>query len=201
MPDLLPPGLLMMVGALVLLVLGRVARPYAFLTVGALVLLYITGLEPGDRMTLPLATYELVPLEVDRLSLLFGYVFGITVLVGGIYALHLEDVGQQVAALLYAGSSLGAVFAGDLFSLVVFWEVMALSSAYLIWARGTTESYRAAMRYLFVHLFGGSLLLGGVLWHLSETGSIAFAEFEAPVRRLQDVLCKPQSESAAVDGL
>ena len=180
MPDLLPPGLLMMVGALVLLVLGRVARPYAFLAVGALVFLYIMGLEPGDRLTVPLATYELVPLEVDRLSLLFGYVFGITVLVGGIYALHLEDVGEQVAALLYAGSSIGAIFAGDLFSLVVFWEVMALASAYLIWARGTTDSYRAAMRYLFVHLVGGSLLLGGVIWHVSQTGSLEFVPFAEP---------------------
>ena len=180
MLDVLPPGLLMMMGSLLLLVLGRPARPFAFLAVGALVLLYMTGLEPGDRLTMPLATYELVPLEVDRLSLLFGYVFGVTVLVGGIYALHVDDVGQQVSALLYAGSSLGAVFAGDLFTLVVFWEVMALTSAYLIWARRTTESYRAAMRYLFVHLVGGSLLLAGVIWHVSNTGSLEFTPFAEP---------------------
>jgi multicomponent Na+:H+ antiporter subunit D len=98
--------------------------------------------------------------------------------VAGIYALHLKDTGQQVSALLYAGSGLGAVFAGDLFTLVFFWEIMAVTAAYLVWARRNRESYDSALRYLYVHLFGGALLMGGVLWHISETGSIAFTAFE-----------------------
>jgi multicomponent Na+:H+ antiporter subunit D len=41
------------------------------------------------------------------------------------------------------------------------------------------NSGRAGMRYLFVHVLGGKLLLAGVLWHLADTGSLAFVGFDA----------------------
>jgi multicomponent Na+:H+ antiporter subunit D len=94
--------------------------------------------------------YTLIPTRVDELSLVFGYVFVIITFLGGIYAYHIKSTGERVATLLYAGSSLGVVFAGDLITLVVFWEIMAVSSVYLIWARGTALSRGAGMRYLMV---------------------------------------------------
>jgi multicomponent Na+:H+ antiporter subunit D len=118
--------------------------------------------------------YTLIPTRVDELSLVFGYVFVIITFLGGIYAYHIKSTGERVATLLYAGSSLGVVFAGDLITLVVFWEIMAVSSVYLIWARGTELSRGAGMRYLMVHLFGGSILIAGALMHINQTGSILF---------------------------
>jgi multicomponent Na+:H+ antiporter subunit D len=176
---LLPPGLILIVGALLLPLVPRAARSWAFLVPPILALLHLSGLEVGTQATWRFATFDLVPLYVDTLALVFGWIFALVALVAGVYALHIRDTGQQVSALLYAGSGLGAVFAGDLFSLVFFWEIMAFASAYLVWARRTKESYASAMRYLFVHLFGGSLLMGGVLWHISQTGSIAFTAFES----------------------
>ncbi len=176
---LLPPGLILIVGALLLPLVPRAARSWAFLVPPILALLHLSGLEAGTQATWRFATFDLVPLYVDTLALVFGWIFALVALVAGVYALHIRDTGQQVSALLYAGSGLGAVFAGDLFSLVFFWEIMAFASAYLVWARRTKESYASAMRYLFVHLFGGSLLMGGVLWHISQTGSIAFTAFES----------------------
>ena len=76
--------------------------------------------------------------------------------------------------MLYAGSAVGAVFAGDLITLVVFWELLALTSVFLILARRTERSYRAAMRYLVVQLTAGVMLLAGVIIHVGETGSLAF---------------------------
>ncbi|MGH7831395.1 MAG: Na(+)/H(+) antiporter subunit D, partial [Candidatus Binatia bacterium] len=112
------------------------------------------------------------------LSLAFAYVFVLITFLGGIYGFHLKDTGQQVAALMYAGSSLGVLFAGDLFTLFVYWETMAVASAYLILARRTEQSRRAGMRYLLVHLFGGSVLLAGILWHFVDAGSISFDRFD-----------------------
>ncbi len=175
---LLPPGLILILGALLLPLVPRNARAWAFLVPPVLALLHLGGLESGDQATWSFATFELVPLYVDTLALVFGWIFALVALVAGVYALHLRDTGQQVSALLYAGSGLGAVFAGDLFTLFFFWEIMAFASAYLVWARRTEESYASAMRYLFVHLLGGSLLMGGALWHISQTGSIAFTAFE-----------------------
>ncbi|GAH21299.1 unnamed protein product, partial [marine sediment metagenome] len=79
------------------------------------------------------------------------------------------------------GSSLGVVFAGDLFTLLIFWEVMAVSSLFLIWARRTPESRRAGFRYILVHAFGGSVLMAGIIWHLGETGSLLFNHFEGGI--------------------
>ena len=62
-------------------------------------------------------TYQLEFMRVDKLSLLFGYLFHIASFIAIVYALHVRDTTQQVAGLLYAGSALGAVFAGDLISL------------------------------------------------------------------------------------
>lgn len=118
--------------------------------------------------------YELVPYKVDSLSLIFGYAFHIAAFIAVLYALHVKDKVQQVAGMLYAGSALGAVFAGDLVSLFVFWEFLALSSAFLIWARRTTRSYFAGIRYLIFQVASGVLLVCGLLFHASETGSIAF---------------------------
>jgi multicomponent Na+:H+ antiporter subunit D len=118
--------------------------------------------------------YNLVVSRVDGLSLAFAYVFTLIAFLGGVYSFHIKDLGQQVAALLYAGSALGVVFAGDWLTLYVFWEIMAISSVWLIWSARDLRSSRAGMRYLLMHLFGGVVLLAGILWHIDQTGSLLF---------------------------
>jgi len=178
MPEHLPPFVLFFMGALVLPFLPRRIRGWVFLVPPLAVLWLLSGLESGTSASVSFLLWELQPLRVDRLSLLFGWVFAMAAFVGGVYALHLKDTGQQVAALLYAGSALGAVFAGDLLTLFVFWEVMALTSAYLVLARRTQVSRASGMRYLYVHLGGGVILLAGIVLHWVESGSLAFELFE-----------------------
>lgn len=174
----IPPALVFIVGGLLLPILPRRARPVAFLLFPVLALALLLQSEPGTGLTVPFLDYELVVSEVDRLGLAFGYVFTIVAFLGGVYGFSLMGSGELVAASLYAGSALGVVFAGDLFTLFIFWETMAVSSVCLIWARRSDQSYRAGMRYLLAHLFGGSVLLAGILWHLRETGSIFFTALE-----------------------
>ena len=90
--------------------------------------------------------------------------------------LHVDDDAQHVAALSYAGAALGAVFAGDFLSLFLFWELMALSAALIVWLRRERGAVAAGFRYLLVHLFGGVCLLGGIALHWSQTGSITFGD-------------------------
>tara|TARA_R110001592_G_scaffold1874_42_gene11652 strand:- start:7845 stop:9467 length:1623 start_codon:yes stop_codon:yes gene_type:complete len=117
---------------------------------------------------------ELTPVKLDNLNLLFGYLFHIAALIGVIYSLHVQDRVQQSAAMLYAGSALGAVFAGDLLTLFLFWEMLALSSVFLVWARGTDRAYSAGMRYLILQVVSGLLLLAGIIIHYQNTGSLEF---------------------------
>ncbi len=116
--------------------------------------------------------------SVDKLSLLFSCVFTLMALIGAVYSLHVSNTGEHSAAFIYVGSALGVVFAGDFLSLFVFWELMAFASAYLIFASGTAQSTAAGHRYLLVHITGGVCLLGGILLHYHESGSMMFSMME-----------------------
>ena len=175
----LPPGVLFFLGALLLPFLPRRIRSLAFLVFPLLAFGLVIQLVEGSSSTLRFLDLDLVPLRVDRLSLAFAYVFILIAFLGGIYSYHLADIGQQIAALIYAGSSLGVLFAGDWFTLFVCWELMAVASVYLIFARRTEQSREAGMRYLLFHLFGGSALLAGILWQYVNTSSILFDRSEA----------------------
>lgn len=128
----------------------------------------------GDYGQLHFMGFELIVFRLDALSWLFGLAFSIAGFIAFLYAFHLRDTVQQVATLLYAGAAIGAVFAGDLVTLFIFWEMTALSSVLLIWARRTDEAYRAGMRYLLMQIGSGVLLFAGLTLLYRETGSIAF---------------------------
>jgi multicomponent Na+:H+ antiporter subunit D len=136
--------------------------------------LQLAGMQEGQLLTLQVMGLELVPWRVDRLSLLFAWVFHIAAFTGIVFSLHVRDRLQHAAGLLYAGSALGAVFAGDLITLFVFWELLTISSVLLVWARRTPAALAAGFRYLLIQLGSGVMLLAGVLLHYVETGSLAF---------------------------
>jgi multicomponent Na+:H+ antiporter subunit D len=174
---LLIPAVVMILGAFVLSVLPEKTRASAFLVFPLIALAILWQLPDNYTLTLSFGSYELVPVYVDSLSKIFGTIFAMIAVIGGIYAFHLKDLGQQTSALVYAGGALGVTFAGDYFTLFIFWELMAISSTYLIWASRTKETDEAGMRYLLVHIFGGGLLFSGILWHVSETGSLLIESF------------------------
>src|SRR5690606_2402838 len=106
---------------------------------------------------------ELVLFEADRLSMLFGWLFHLASFIAAIYALHTDDRLQHVSALAYAGCALGAVYAGDLLTLFLFWEGLAVTSTFLVLARRTPSANRSALRYLLIQVGSGMLLLAGIL--------------------------------------
>jgi multicomponent Na+:H+ antiporter subunit D len=173
----LHPAILLLAGAAVLPLLPRRVQTVLFLAVPAAVAVLVHSLEHGILLEWSFYGYDITPLRVDRLSVPFAYVFLLITFLGGVYGLRLMGTGERVAALAYAGSAVGVAFAGDLLTLFVFWELKVVTSVFLIWARRTPAADGAGLRYLFVHLTGGVVLLGGILWHIAETGSIAFVAF------------------------
>jgi len=167
------PALPLVFGAFLLGFVPRRFRRGAFLIFPLIALFMVTGLLTHEHTwSFSFAHYELTPLKVDSLSLIFGFIFALTAFIGGVYAFHIEDGIQQSAALLYAGGAMGVTFAGDFFTLFVFWEIMAVSSTVLIWARRTPATDNAGVRYLVFHIFGGGLLFAGILLHSMKTGSL-----------------------------
>jgi multicomponent Na+:H+ antiporter subunit D len=170
----LHPALIMICGAFVLPLLRGRLRNAVMLLLPLLGLLQLIGMPQTESLRMPLFGLELTWLRIDGLSLIFGYLFHIAAFIGLIFALRVRNVWEQVAALVYAGSAVGAVFAGDLIILFVFWELLAVSSVFLIWSRRTERSFHAGMRYLIIHVGSGVLLLAGIVLHFQQTGSIAF---------------------------
>ncbi len=170
----LPPGLILILGALVIPFLrGRLQAAWTLL-LPALGLAQIFGLQEGVWGQIEVFSYQLTLARVDRLSLAFGIIFHIAALLTALYSLHVRDGVQHTAGMIYVGSAVGAVFAGDLLTLFIYWEITAISSVYLIWASKTERSYRAGIRYLVIQVGSGVLLLSGVILHLRDTGSLAF---------------------------
>jgi len=170
----LSPGQILIVGALLVpLLRGRLRAAY-MLALPIIALWSLVSLPYGSFGELQLLDMSLVTLRVDKLSFVFGVIFLIAAFLGIIYALHVDDTVQHVAGLIYAGSAVGAVFAGDLVTLFVYWEGTAIASVFLIWARRNERSFHAGLRYLVVQVGSGVLLLAGIILHYRQTGSITF---------------------------
>jgi len=182
MPTDLPPFLPFFITALLAAVTrGRLRSALMLATpiVGALAL---TGIETGELLQLQILGYTLTPVRVDELSLMFGYLFHLGAFIAVLYALHTEDTLQHVMAMVYAGGAVGAVFAGDLVSFFVFWEVLGLGSVFLIWARRTPAAIAAGFRYLLLQVGSGVALLAGLLVYIAATGEVTMGHIglEAP---------------------
>ncbi|WP_069130791.1 Na(+)/H(+) antiporter subunit D [Rhodohalobacter halophilus] len=172
------PGVILIIGAVLLSLLPQKIRSSAFLIFPIAALAFVLTRPDGYSVTASLGNFELIVMEVDALSRVFGIIFAITAFVAGTYAWHIKDLGQQINALVYAGSALGVTYAGDLLSLIIFWELMAVSSTWLIWANRTEASDKAGTRYLLYHILGGGLLLAGIIWHYMTTGSLMVESLE-----------------------
>ncbi|MGD8275347.1 MAG: Na(+)/H(+) antiporter subunit D [Thiohalocapsa sp.] len=177
-PALVPPALVMVLGAFFIPALKGTARRNLLLGL-PLATLALVWLVP-DGVALPVGFLDLAldPVHATAEGRLFATVFAIMAFTGGLYAMHQARTLELVAAYVYAGSAIGVTFAGDLVTLFVFWELMAIGSTVVIFAAGTDAAARAAFRYLLVHLLGGVVLMAGIVAHWAATGSLAVQALE-----------------------
>ncbi len=173
------PSLILIAGALLLpLVPARLKRGWILL-VPALTFARILMLGTGTFGEVHFLQFSLVFGRVDRLSHVFGYIMGLMAIIGSLFGLHVKRDVEHIAAWSYVAGSLGAIFAGDLLTLFLFWELMAFSSVFLIWFRGREQSLATGYRYLLVHVAGGVALLAGIILHYHATGgNLAFTLFD-----------------------
>lgn len=169
-----PPALILIFGALLIPLMKGKARQIYLIILPVITVIYLFSLSEGIYWKVNILNYELIFGRIDRLSLAFGYIFAIITVISSIYSLHVKDNLLLVSALVYAGGAQGAVFAGDFITLFIFWELMAFAAAFIVWAGKTKHAVNAGMRYLMVHIFGGLLLLGGIMLHYHESGSLLF---------------------------
>lgn len=179
----LPPGLILILGAaLIPFLKGRAKSIYVvalplvgFVNVLGLAAGY-SGEEAITKWTVQFLDYELVFGRIDKFSLLFGHIFSLLTVIAFIYILHTKDDLEYMSGMVYAGSALGVVFAGDLLSLFIFWEMLTVCAVGCTLARRTDRARSAAFRYLLVHVVGGLILLAGVALYIGDHGTAALPE-------------------------
>ncbi len=172
-----PSVILLLGGALLPLVPSRLKLGYLLL-VPLLVFARTVAMSKGVFGEVTLLHWTLTFGRVDSLSLVFGYIMAVACAIGTLYGAHVKRDAEHIAAWTYVAGSLGTIYAGDLLTVFLFWELMAFSSVFLIWFRGRTESLAAGYRYLLVHVAGGLALLAGIMLHVHATGSWAFELFD-----------------------
>lgn len=172
--DALPPGLLLILGALLLPVLRGRVREAVTLLLPLAVLAYVWSLPEGVLLRFDYLGLDVEPLEIDSLSRLFATIFAIMAAAGALYSIRQSRFLEIVAGYVYAGGAIGVAFAGDLITVFVFWEIMALASTMVLWAVGSENAWKASFRYLMIHLLGGVVLMAGIVAHVQAGNGVDF---------------------------
>lgn len=120
-------------------------------------------------------------LRTDALALLFAGLSSLLWLCTTVYAIgYMENAPNRSRFFgffsLCVTSTMGVALAGNLFTFLLFYEMLTLSTYPLVVHRGTEAALRAGRVYLAYTLSGGVLLLAGVAALYSVTGNIEFAQ-------------------------
>lgn len=172
------PSAALFAGALLVALLRGTPRSTVALLAPLAAVALAWNLQEGIVFKAAFLGLDVAPFAVDKLSRLFALIFALMAFAGALFSLNQEKRLELPAAFLYAGSATGVTLAGDLVTLFVFWEVMAIGSTLVLWSAATQPAYRASLRYLMVHLFGGMLLFIGVAGEVISTTSTAFGAMQ-----------------------
>ena len=165
-----PPFLVLLVAGLLLPALRGPLRAALLLFAPVLTLWLVWQVPDGVAVRASWLGYELALVKGDALARLFGTVFALAAFGGALFALGQPRIVELAAAFCYAAGAIGVAFAGDLLSLFVFWELMAIASTLVVLSAGAE---RAALRYAAIHFLGGVLLMAGIAGEIAATGSTA----------------------------
>jgi multicomponent Na+:H+ antiporter subunit D len=166
-----PAFILLFAAVLIGLVKGH-ARTAVILVAPIITLWAIWQIPDGVQSTVKFLSYNIEPLEGSPIRRLFATVFAIMVFVGGLYSFRIAKWYELAAAFAYAAGAIGVCFAGDLITMFLYWELMAIFSTIVVWCGGTPGARAAGIRYAIMHLLGGVVLKVGIEGVVIGTGSI-----------------------------
>ena len=172
MIDMLPPGLILLAGALLVAITRGTLRVAVVLLVPIVTLWAIWLVPDGVSVSAYYLDNTVELVEGSPVRRLFATIFAIMVFVGGLYACRTAKAHELAAAFAYAAGAVGVCFAGDLITLFLFWELMAIFSTVIVFCGGTDRARAAGIRYAVIHLMGGVILKVGIEAVLVQTGSL-----------------------------
>lgn len=171
----LHPVLPLLAGAATMPLLAARARGTVSVLAALLSLLLLAGLPGGTTQSLALLGQTLTPLHVDALGRVFALAFTAYAALAAIYAWTDHGAAPRAFSLTLAAGGVGVTLAGDWLVFFLFWELLTVSSLFLVWqgrADHGRDALDAGFRYLVLHLGGGAALLVGILLNWNATGSL-----------------------------
>ncbi len=124
-------------------------------------------------------------LQVDYLPIFLSAIFIGLGLAAVVYSIRYmeKDAGKSLyytLLLAMISGMIGVVFAGDLFTLYVFWELMSISSYVLVaFRKESWEPVEAGFKYLIMSAAGSATLLFGLSFLYGLTGTLSFQGLSA----------------------
>ncbi len=118
-------------------------------------------------------------LQADPLAVLFIALSAVLWLITTVYAVGYLEKGPHRSRFfgffsLCVAATTGVALSGNLFTFLIFYELLTLATYPLVVHRGTAEALRAGRIYLIYTLCGGLVLLFGTLWLWVLAGTTDF---------------------------
>ena len=179
MPELLLPGLMMILGAALVPVLPHMIRQIWMLVLIAASAYQCWHIDPGVHLTASVIGFDLILVRAEAITRPFALIFHIAAALNVIYAMHEDSRMTAATGLAYAGAAIAALFAGDFITLFIYWELTAFTSVFLILAGRNPRSFSAAMRYLLTQVTSGVILLAGAVVLVGSGSGIAITALSA----------------------
>lgn len=108
----------------------------------------------------------------NKLAFLFCLVFLVIGIIGKIFSIYRDSYKEKALILIYISSAISVIFSGDFITLYIFWEIMAIASSFVIFSSPSDRAYLSGFRYLLIHLFGGLILLIGIIGLSMNTNNL-----------------------------
>jgi NADH-quinone oxidoreductase subunit N len=167
----------------------------SFATVANLALKYFSlSSQPFLNITLTgqsVATFSSAFL-VDGISVYMSIIFVAICAVVFLYTLFYVDPSERpseryfAVMLMLTAALIGAVFAGDLLTLFIFWEAAAAGSTFLLLYKKTPMSINATLKYLIMIIIASALIVFGLSMVYGLTGTLNFWAVRAALIALPD---------------
>ncbi len=186
------PIILPIASAIIIAIIGKFTESKELLgTINSLMILIATYFATENFVTIlntgvPIvASYDafLPPigscLEIDLLSAFFAMLFtfiGLCVSIYSIGYMEREEIRNYFMLLsILVASLVGVVYAGDFFTLFVFYEMLGVSAYILVAFYKNEEAIEAAVKYFIMGAAGSALILYGLALTYGLTGTLNMA--------------------------
>ncbi|MBM7556652.1 proton-conducting transporter transmembrane domain-containing protein [Halanaerobacter jeridensis] len=167
------PGIIYLIASIILYMSKEEWRKYFALITAVSTGIILFALPQGQYLQLPFLDFEMILLEVTAVNRFIGFIFVFFSIAAVIYGINLFSRKDYCLTYFYIGSSLAIIFVGDFFSFYICWELMTISSYFLIFNNQKPVTRETSYYYFVMHLVGAISLLWGILLHYSAVGTMA----------------------------